>query len=284
MSQSSEHCRSKEASRILARMTQADVNGLSERVEKLQLDVIEIYSTEGKFVRVKLLDMLKRLLLSEGEDRHDVVLFGEGNFTFSIALASCCQSWDRITSTRYEPISCDHPEPYFSDVKVEASQYCIENGERLGGMDHTVLSRVKLVLNLPRPPVGTWQFGVDATNTPETLNVKGKIVWFQCPWSKEDVHVHALVAKFLNHMAEKQSAKDYALIGLANMPRYVKEYRIQDLLSENLAEDRSQQYKFLGADKKMIEEILKYGYHHEGYRDIHDYILTCHITLVFRRK
>ena len=44
-------------------MIEAGVDGLSERVEKLQLDVIEIYS---KFVRVKLLDMLKKLL-SEGE-------------------------------------------------------------------------------------------------------------------------------------------------------------------------------------------------------------------------
>ena len=47
-------------------MIEAGVDGLSERVEKLQLDVIEIYSTDCTFVRVKLLDMLKKLL-SEGE-------------------------------------------------------------------------------------------------------------------------------------------------------------------------------------------------------------------------
>lgn len=265
-------------------MAEADVRGLSEQVEKLQLDVIEIYYADSKCVRVKSLDILRRLLLSKGEDRRDVVLFGEGNYTFSVALATCRQSWDGITSTRYEPNSCDHPEPQFSDVKVETSQYCIENGERLGDTDRTVLSRVKLVLDLPRPPIGTWKFGVDATCIPEGLNVQGKVVWFQCPWSKEDVHVHVLVAKFLNHMAEKQNTKDYALIGVANTPRYVKEYRIQDLLDEDLAEDHTHQYRFLGADKKLIDNILRHGYHHQGCRDIHDYILTCHITLVFRRK
>ena len=266
-------------------MAEADVVGaLSEQVARLELDVIEINYAEDKYAKVKYLDILRRLLLSEGRDRRDVVVFGEGNFTFSVALASRRQSWDGIMSTRYEPISRDYPEPQFSDVKVEASQYCIENGERLGDADSTILSRVKPVLNLPRPPDGTWKFGVDATCIPEGLNVRGKVVWFQCPWNKDDVPVHVLIAKFLNHMAQKQDAKDYALIGVANMTRYVKEYRIQDLLDASFKEDCTHQYKFLGADKKMIEKILGYGYHHEGHYDIHDYILTSHITLVFRRK
>ena len=207
-----------------------------------------------------------------------------------MALACLRGSWDGITSTRYEPISHEHPEPQFSDVKVEASQYCIENGNVFGDASDAILSKATLVLHMRSPPRRdhTWKFGVDATNLPDDIDVRGKVVWFQCPWiTREDEELamttDGLVASFLEHMVDKQRPGDYALVGIANEYPFVKDYKLHELLGADLARGHTHGYRFLGTDEKFVRELLQCGYRHEGYRDRHRRFINTHITLVFCR-
>ena len=237
---------------------------------------------------VNYVNVLRGLLA--GNEKSDVVVFGEGNFTFSMALASLCKSWDGITATRYEPVSHDNPKPEFSEVKVTTVQYCINNGKELCQSGDAILSKVKMVLNLPSPPRldDTWQFGVDATRIPDELDVQGKVVWFQCPWipqafESRDTSTKLLVTNFLQYMADKQGPRDYALVGIVSTYKYVQKYNLKELLGENLARGHAHGYQFLGADTKFVRELLQYGYKHEGYYDIHNRLIKSHITLVFRK-
>ena len=252
------------------------------------LGKIEINYADYKYAKVNQMDILRGLLA--GEERRDVVVFGEGNFTFSMALACLRGSWDGITSTRYEPISHEHPEPQFSDVKVEASQYCIENGNVFGDASDAILSKATLVLQMRSPPRRdhTWKFGVDATNLPDYIDVQGKVAWFQCPWiTREDEELgkttDSLVASFLKHMVDKQRPGDYALVGIANEYPFVKDYKLHELLGADLARGHTHGYRFLGTDEKFVRELLLCGYRHEGDRDRHRRFINTHITLVFCR-
>lgn len=253
----------------------ADVAALAHEVGALQLDAININYADNKTASVNQVDMLRRLLA--GEEECGVVVFGDRNFTFSMALAGRRQSWDGITSTCHENM-----EHQFSDVKLMTVDYCVKNGERLRDADGNILSRIKPVLNLPIPPNGTWRFGVDATCIPEDLNVQQKVVWFQCPWTENYRTVGDLIERFLQHMPNRPLCGGYVLLGIVNKFPYTKSYLLQNLLGPELA-GNPPGYRFLGADKVFVKELLQYGYRHEGNRDIHDDIFEHHITLVFQK-
>ena len=261
------------------------------QIGNLRLGEIAINYADGLTANVKEVDILRGLLA--GKEKSDVVVFGEGNFTFSMALASLRKSWDGITATCYEPASQGNPKPKFSDVKVKTIQYCLGNGEKFDDPSDAILSKVEIVRKLPSPPRpdGTWQFGVDATCIPDELNVQGKVVWFQCPWvtqANEDSGqiTGELVAKFLKCMASKQHSGDYALVGVVNDMQVIGEYNLQELLGKNLARGHAHRYQFLGTDKKFVRELLQYGYQYQTRVDDHDHVsfLDNHITLVFYRQ
>ena len=242
------------------------------------------------FAGVNHVDILGCLLC---EEKSDVVVFGEGDFTFSTALASLRGSWGGITSTRYEPISDARPRPEYFDVKEETLRYCISNGKLFNDASDVILSKVEKVLSL-RIPLDDrlWQFGVDATSIPQGLMVERKVVWFQCPWvirSDRGSDTGKLVADFLKHMSSKQCPGDYALVGIVNLYDYVVDYNLPGLLGDDLAHEHACKYKFqirykfLGADQIFVKELLQHGYHHKGYKDCHEYFAEHHITLVFLR-
>ena len=242
---------------------------------------VDINYKNNETAVVNHVDILGSLLC---EEKSDVVVFGEGDFTFSTALASRRGSWDGIKSTRYEPISNARPRPVYSNVKEETLQYCISNGRLFGDASDVILPKVEQVLNLPSPPDDTWRFDVDATCIPEGLQVGGKVAWFQCPWMANEMqNTGRLVADFLEHMGYRQGPGDYSLVGIVNLFPYVTNYMLGELLGDGLANTRTHNYEFLGADQKFVRELLQYGYHHRGCSDRHYYFLHSHITLVFRR-
>ena len=126
--------------------------------------------------------------------------------------------------------------------------------------------------------------GVDATTT-DTI-VQNKVVWFQCPWIpwEDGWKTDTLVKSFIDHMENGQATGDYLLIGITTCYPYVKNYKLQRLLSEKLSAKEYGLYKFFGGDKLLIEQLLQLGYCHEGVKDIHDDILKHHLTLVFQKK
>lgn len=242
-----------------------------------------------KSADVQIVDVLRSLLVDE---KRSVVLVGEGNYTFSVAFAAVRRSWKGFTSTRYDPIDpVECPKPQFAEAKLKSIEFCINNGRWLGVNTSTILENIARVMNLQPPPEENWLFGIDATNIPDSLNVHGKVVWFQCPWVKLGTPESPakLIARFLEHMGMKQSQNDYVLVGITTLFPYVKEYGLQHLLGEQLSgpTDKSGKYNFLGADTALIRSILQHGYCHQAcdaYVDLHTQLLNNHITLIFQRN
>ena len=238
------------------------------------------YVTQAPVVKILLKD--KQL---------NVVLVGEGNFTFTVALAAIRGSWNGIVSTRYEAESKYYPRPQFDQVKGECIRFCRSNGKSLGINSDTIQRYIDNVERVEPPPTD-WLFGIDATHTPEYLTIKGAVVMFQCPWLPDgdpNGTPATLITKFLKHMSTKQNVGDFALIGITKKFPYVKKYDLEGLLGANLSRgtDSSGKYNFLAADDTFIQEILKHGYHHQSShddRDIHDKLISDHITLIFRRN
>ena len=225
----------------------------------------------------------------------DILLVGEGNFTFTVALAAIRESWKGIISTRYESETRYNPRPQFDEVQEMCVQFCHENG-RLLQSDGTIHEYVRAVQMVESPPKEIWLFGIDATNIPENLTVKGKVVLFQCPWLPDEDSsqngapaTQRLITDFLLHMSMKQNEGDYVLIGITTKFPYVKNYKLGDLLGKRLSRetDSSGRYNFLGADVTFIQEILKHGYNHTSCHkgtSIHEKIISDHLTLVFQRN
>lgn len=236
-------------------------------------------------------------------DRSPVLLVGEGNFTFATALAAIRGSWDGITATCLDR---DGEELDFTPIKLQSIEYSISNSSTFdtgrpgfNNLTHTqgvdILNRVNRILRLRNPVPRRIIGGIDAVRHSHeflTLANSHRVVWFQCPWPNTwyspDTLV-ILITDFLENLRKFEN--EYVLIGITTHRRYVHCYRLQDLFHEyNPLENfpsmqlECRGYTYVGADDSFIKTILKFGYKHEGFRDIHNYILKEHITLVFRKN
>ena len=217
------------------------------------------------------------------EQRKDVVIFGEGNFTFSIALAALRKSWNEMVVTKFE-----EGLPKFTEGMLQSIEWCISNFRELRpNCAYDVTDNVAILRELVnvQPPLFdmAWKDNIDATDVPEDLEVRNKVVWFQCPWPYwgSPLNPAQLIQSFLEHMKTKQQDGDYVLIGITTHKDFVERYELGAL-----AEKRFMGYTFLGSDRDLIKELLKYGYKHEAVEDIdiHEYILDYHLTLVFQNE
>ena len=254
------------------------------------MESIDINYANGKNGSVRKITVVESLLMDE-----NILLVGEGDFTFTVALAAIRESWRGIISTRFEKVTLSDPRPQFDEVQKECIKFCRSNGKLLHIDDDTIQKYVDAVERVDPPPTNeNWLFGIDATNTPENLNIKESqmVVLFQCPWlpsGDPNGTPATLITKFLEHMSTKQNVGDYVLIGITKQFPYVKNYKLGDLLGEDLTNqtDSSDMYNFLGADDTFIKKILKHGYHHTSCHSntsIHEKIISDHVTLVFQRN
>ena len=193
----------------------SQVSPLEVGLLNLQLStLVNIDYDDGRNADVPVIDLLRKLLIVE---KRSLVIIGEGNFTFSVAIAAMRGSWDGITATRYPPVhEQDNPEPQFAEVELENITYCISNGKLFINEDPSmIVQNIHKITLLPSPGADTWRFGVDGTNLPTNLRVQNTIVWFQCPWSTGDSEeTGPLLLEFLEHMSSNQSSGDYVLIGI----------------------------------------------------------------------
>ena len=232
-----------------------------------------------------------------------VLLVGEGNFSFALALAVARGSWHGITATCLNDLPFQHPtaancvqfeDPtatyvnFWTSLKNLSVGHCITNSmildeENSSGLG-TLLRRISYILRVEIPPQHCLKGGVDCRALPDEL--AAPIVWFQCPWTPDRRDLGGLLATFLMN-----SRSDYVLIGIANHFPYTISYELGSLF-QNLEQFgqvpiECGNYKYLGADDHFIQEILRFGYKHEGClqdKDIHTTIIKDHITLVFQRK
>ena len=252
-------------------------------------------------ISIKRFDQLENLILQNNPK--DVVLFGEGDFTFSIALASLRKNGSRgIIATRYERETDENPLPQFNDVKIKAIENCIHNGGRginkdgspwgLGLNAERKVENIQAVLAVRDAFPQLWQAGVDATHIPPDLVVADKVVWFQCPYSITPT-TRKLIKKFFQEMNRRQNNEDYLLIGIANKKiqcngrthnNYIDKYYLPGILGGGQGTTPINGYRFCGGDNELIKKILECGYKHKGRGKIHKLIFSCHVTLVFRKE
>ena len=230
-----------------------------------------------------------RILGRDGENPHmfgdsrnprPIVLFGEGNFTFSIALASLrTNGSDGIIATGW------HVElPKFDDVKKKAIDYCKLNGKKMQLSDEEAGSNAEKVSKVPDFST-TWQIQVSALQRQIDIRVDGKVVWFQCPWSDTTRHTTAgLIQCFMEKMKQRQVIGDILVIGISTHEDYIKKYNLNNILGDGSGKTIIHGYRYLGHDENIIKMILGRGYKHEGVREIHNYIIDTHSTLVFKRE
>ena len=74
----------------------------------------------------------------------EIVIFGEGNFTFSVALAALRGRWDGITTTKLEEVN----RPDVRDVILECIKYCISNGQQFNVPESTIVNNVKKIVDV----------------------------------------------------------------------------------------------------------------------------------------
>ena len=242
---------------------------------------------------------LEHLILgSKEKEPKDVVLFGEENFTFSIALASLRNNrFQGITATFYK----FGPLEQFENKKQQAVGYCTHNGGYgLNGDGSTwglqlnaeQIEENRQAVSAVPDFSDTWRTGIDATRTPPDLVVAGKVVWFQCPW---DYNPDELIQGFMQAMESEhgQRVGDYLLIGIANKRteynerhyHYIDDYNLPEILgNDGQGGEVVNGYRFMGGDNELIKKILGRGYKHVGEREIHNFIFDTHVTLVFKRE
>ena len=277
----------------------------SKSAETEPAPVVSINHADYSWAEMKVVNLLEDLLVNE---RKPIVIFREGNFTFSIALAALRgSSWDGIVST------VKHESPvqnWWVNSKKLSIKYCVLNASDYEKPDSKkrTASNILDVFDLPSPPAGALMYAIadadgpggplsaedrifrDSTTLPRDRSVKNKVVWYQCPWIQghPGCEIYDLILKFLKCVGKKQSENDYVLIGIVNQFPYVKEYELYklQLFGENPS-GPVQAYEFLGADNTLIEKIIRFGYKHETVNndhDIHEKILFDHLTLVFKHK
>jgi hypothetical protein len=91
----------------------------------------------------------------------------------------------------------------------------------------------------------------------------------------------ALVTAFL------ESARDRAIptivVGVTKKLRYSEKYQLGGLGIFDGASGNLPGYTFVGGNEEIVKKVLAYGYKHEGYIDIHDYIYDEHVLLIWTR-
>lgn len=198
----------------------------AERHCLLQYENIR-YADSG-FAEVLLINILEKLV--KDKDSH-ILVVGEQNFTFALAFAVFRNmSWEGITATRCEK----DLEPAISEVKLIAFEqqfkFIREDPTKTPKECYPIFEGI---VKLPPPPPDCWKVNIDATKIAEKLSVKGKIVWFQCPWvpreRDDDPSTHNLIHDFLKHMSSNQSRGNFTVIGITFKFPYVKTYMLDKI-------------------------------------------------------
>lgn len=244
------------------------------------------------------------------KDYKSVLFVGEGNFSFTLAFAAyryaeCthfhekfptgeyysnelfipADTWSGITSTTYKH---DMPDSSFVKVNCIAScaDYAIYNSFQPDSFQpDRSRSIIELLRVFPNIPADVWLCEVDAENIHPELLINRQVIWFQCPWIPGRQGIDLLVRNYLFNLAEQIDSGVLVCIGITKQFPYIKSYRLESILGKGLAgnTDVFQWYKFLGADDELIQEILRFGYHHQGVKDIHFQIFDDHVTLIFQK-
>uniref|UniRef100_A0A1X7TJJ3 Uncharacterized protein n=1 Tax=Amphimedon queenslandica TaxID=400682 RepID=A0A1X7TJJ3_AMPQE len=188
------------------------------------------------------IDILSSLLT--GPQAKEIVLFKEENFTFDIALATARNnSWEGIHHGARHALQ-------FEKKKLKLIELCSKLGQQpdmmdtaLMIMDRTDLSQTKILSNLQ---------DVLKTPAPPSVDLKGKVVWYQYPWTNGELSIKEIAEE----MKDQQERDDYLLIG--------KLFNYSDCYSTREVNRHCHSYRYLGVDYEFVNKLVSYGYSYQG--------------------
>ena len=126
---------------------------------KICTDVPKIWINHADYKNDYVKQTSKNLLKSFVKDLNtNLIIFGEANFQFSLALAAIHQSWQGVVSTHLEELSKENPRPLFNDIKEECIHFCYKNGQRLDIEPAIIHKYVAAIEKVQPPPQDNWIF------------------------------------------------------------------------------------------------------------------------------
>ena len=210
------------------------------------------------------IDFLSSLLT--GPQAKEIVIFGEDNPLFDIALATARDnSWDGIGYGVRHVFK-------FEEKKLQSIEQCSQMGrqQRLSEID--IMKKIQDTLRTPEPP----------------SRVKGKVVWYQYPWSNNGPKI----TEVIDEMKDQQQKGDYLLFGVWSGSSIDYGICVQVRgtgTRQNNIVNTFPNYSFLGVDRKFVNKLVSYGYNDQrfntgGSLSALSYQGSEHQTLVFKKK
>ena len=109
-------------------------------------------------------------------------------------------------------------------------------------------------------------------------------IFFQCPYAgyKND-ETKMLVRDFISSASKVQRPNGLLFIGITTYFPYCTNYGLPEVIRDG-GHASINGYRFVGADTEFPKEMLRRGYKHQAFSDIHDKIKDAHLTLCFTKK
>jgi hypothetical protein len=263
----------------------------------------------GYFVPVDLL-VYRILIDPPPENPPPVLIIGEGNGTFSLALGALRQSMTGIVTTCLE-----NDKQY---VMAGVIGECLENHAKnndIFSKNHVKNNRTFVFDDLY--PAKSTEFvgeryqgatfkeadwtrisGVDCRNKETWTNIPQasfQNIFFQCPFVR-DPNGHGtqgLLQSFMNTTNQVQTVGHYVFIGITSKFPYVDMYGLGTLPHYENPQDINLKregtpwahgnYTFRGIDTQFLKAVLAFGYRHQGIVVIHKDIAKEMAVLVFEK-
>uniref|UniRef100_A0A1X7U5B5 Uncharacterized protein n=1 Tax=Amphimedon queenslandica TaxID=400682 RepID=A0A1X7U5B5_AMPQE len=205
------------------------------------------------------IDFLSRLLT--GPQAKEIVIYGESNPLFDIALAT-------VRNNSWEGISYGVRHVFkFEEKKLQSIEQCSQMGRQQCLSELEIMKKIQDTLKTPAPP----------------SMVKGKVVWYQYPQTNVPK-----IEEVINEMDDKQESGDYLLFGVFSGSNIdygltVEKFSLGAQRSTNIV-NTFPNYYFLGVDRKFINKLISYGYNSHRYSGSIPCSNSEHQTFVFKKK
>jgi hypothetical protein len=231
------------------------------------------------------IEVCKQIMSAEDRivtGKQPVLFLGEGNFSFSIAIAARRGSWEDICAT----VRCEVEENTAHSHLLAQ----INNVFKIHPTPTDVLDPIRAIVSL-RDKDPTRVGNIDATDLSaffdpqDTASDREKFIqniYFQCPWIHPNDQLPALLIKIITSAANVQKPGNCLYFGLTSHQRYAGNYRLNDVIAK--AEEKG--YIRLDDDRIITATAIAYGYYHYSTsgHDLQNLLLQYHYTLCLEKK
>lgn len=218
------------------------------------------------------------------KDKKPVLFLGEGNFSFSTAIAARRGSWDEICATVNDQVPGNSAALNHKKLLAQINNVIKENLTPTKALD-----RIHAIASL-KDGNPTRVGEIDATdlsgffNPQATADERRRLrrnIYFQCPWTNPGSQT-SFLNSIITSAANVQRPGNYLYFGLTKHTSYAPQYGLDDVI----AHAEALGYERLEDDNSITTVAIAYGYHHhsDSLHDLHDLIRPHHYTLCLKKR